>query len=199
MRRAVRLDGGAVDGGRLARPSALGRRGQHRPPEAAAGQAVVDGGARTIRCRAVAPAAARGENVQDAGTEGPRSEMTCRSSFRSGPGWFLGMNGSITAHRSSESQNRSAIAAFVLQTALLSHKTIALATPWFGSHPSASPPKLVRRRADAWTYGLRTARLRRGWSFLEDRGGLSPISLPGRIPTRYRPAVYPSPSRVPCA
>lgn len=36
--------------------------------------------------------------------------MICRSSFRSGPGWSLGMNGSIIAHCSSESQNRSAIA-----------------------------------------------------------------------------------------
>ena len=62
--------------------------------------------------------------------------MTCRSSFRSGPGWFVGMNGSITAHCSSESQNRSAIAASMLQTASQNHKTIALATPWFGSHPS---------------------------------------------------------------
>ena len=62
--------------------------------------------------------------------------MTCRSSFRSGPGWFVGMNGSITAHCSSESQNRSAIAASMLQTAALNHKTITLATPWFGSHPS---------------------------------------------------------------
>lgn len=35
--------------------------------------------------------------------------MICRSSFRSGPGWSLGMNGPITAHCSSESQNRSAI------------------------------------------------------------------------------------------
>ncbi len=25
-------------------------------------------------------------------------EIICRSSFRSGPGWSLGMNGSITAH-----------------------------------------------------------------------------------------------------
>lgn len=61
MRRAVRLDVGAVDGGRLARPSALGQRGQHRPPEAAAGpaiEAVVDGRARAIRGWAVAPAAA---------------------------------------------------------------------------------------------------------------------------------------------
>src|SRR6476469_7594086 len=36
--------------------------------------------------------------------------MICRSSFLSGPGWSLGMNGSITAHCSSESQNRFAIA-----------------------------------------------------------------------------------------
>ena len=33
-------------------------------------------------------------------------EMICRSSFRSGPGWFLGMNGSITAHCPSLSSAR---------------------------------------------------------------------------------------------
>ena len=40
-----------------------------------------------------------------------------------------GMNGSITAHCSSESQNRSAIAASMLQTAALNHKITDPATP----------------------------------------------------------------------
>lgn len=34
-------------------------------------ETVVDGRARTIRCRAVAPAAARGQHVQDAGNDLP--------------------------------------------------------------------------------------------------------------------------------
>lgn len=38
-------------------------------------------------------------------------EITRRSSTRRAPGWFLGMNGSSTAHCSSDSQNRFAIAA----------------------------------------------------------------------------------------
>ncbi|MDT8351028.1 hypothetical protein HVPorG_05038 (plasmid) [Roseomonas mucosa] len=33
---------------------------------------------------------------------------TRRSSTRRAPGWFLGMNGSITAHSPSENQNRPA-------------------------------------------------------------------------------------------
>ena len=37
--------------------------------------------------------------------------MTRRSSSRRAPGWFVGMNGSITAHCSSENQNKSAITA----------------------------------------------------------------------------------------
>src|SRR4051812_33737365 len=63
-------------------------------------------------------------------------EMTCRSSLRSGPAWWRGMNGSITAHCASESQNRSVIAASMLQTAAVNHKTKAPAIAWFGSDPS---------------------------------------------------------------
>ena len=37
--------------------------------------------------------------------------MTFRSSTRRAPGWFWGMNGSITVHCSSVNQNKSAIAA----------------------------------------------------------------------------------------
>ncbi|WP_407530998.1 hypothetical protein, partial [Methylobacterium oryzisoli] len=37
---------------------------------------------------------------------------------------------------SSESQNRSAMAASMLQAAALNHQTKAPATPWFGSRPS---------------------------------------------------------------
>jgi hypothetical protein len=54
--------------------------------------------------------------VQDAGDD--------LSSFRSGPGWSLGMNGSIAAHCSSESQNRSAIAPSELQTVARRHKMV---------------------------------------------------------------------------
>ena len=83
--------------------------------------------------------------MQDAGTEGPRSEMTCRSPFRSGPGWFLGMNVSITARSASESQNRSAIAASVLRTAALNHKTKTLVTFWFGPRSGFNIIPLIRK------------------------------------------------------
>jgi hypothetical protein len=69
--------------------------------------------------------------------------MTCRSSLRSGPGWLRGINGSITAHCASESQNRSVIAASMLQTAAVNHKTKAPAIAWFGSDPSVPFPKFL--------------------------------------------------------
>ena len=59
----------AIESGRIASPPGLGQRGQHRLPEAAPGpaiEAVVDRGARAIRGRAVAPAAARRQDMQDA-------------------------------------------------------------------------------------------------------------------------------------
>src|SRR3954467_6533786 len=68
-----------------------------------------------------------------------------RSSLRSGPGWLRGIKGSITTHCASESQNRSAITASVLQTAALNHKTKASATPWSGSDP-----KVLRVSGGDW-------------------------------------------------
>ena len=62
-------------------------------------------------------------------------------------GLILGMNGAITAHCSSESQNRSAIAASMLQTAALNHKTLSYATPWFGSHHGTLDQAVASRSA----------------------------------------------------
>jgi hypothetical protein len=45
------------------------------------------------------------------------------------------MNGSITAHCSSESQNRFAIVTSRPQTAAWNHKLPNRAIAWFGSHP----------------------------------------------------------------
>ena len=67
-------DIGAVEGGRVPSPSSLGQGGQHRAPKAAAGppvEAVVDRGGRAVGIRAVAPAAACGDHVQDAGDDPP--------------------------------------------------------------------------------------------------------------------------------
>jgi len=47
------------------------------------------------------------------------------------------MNGSMTAHCSSESQNSPAIATSVLENGGSDSQTIAPATPWFGSNPRA--------------------------------------------------------------
>ena len=74
------------------RPSRLGQDPERGCPEAMSGSAVVDRGALAIRRRTAAPAAARHEHVQDAG-------VTRRSPSLFGPGWFLSMNGSITAHQ----------------------------------------------------------------------------------------------------
>ena len=96
-------------------------------------------------------------------------EMICRSSFRSGPGWSLGMNGSITTHCSSESQNRSAIVTSKPQTAAWNHKLSNNAMPWFGSHPRAhdfvsahrKPPALLRfNDLDAFLFHTSKARER---------------------------------------
>ena len=62
-------------------------------------------------------------------------EMIGRSSSRSGPGWSRGMNGALAAHRASESQNGSAIAASALQTAAAGQKTTGLARLWSGLYP----------------------------------------------------------------
>ncbi|GJD33990.1 hypothetical protein QO012_002651 [Methylobacterium aerolatum] len=55
--------------------------------------------------------------------------MICRSSFPSGPGWSQGMNGAITAHGSSQSQNRAAIVTSRPQTAAWNHKLPNTAMP----------------------------------------------------------------------
>lgn len=62
------FDVGCVEGGGLAGPSGLGQGGQRGGPEAAARppvEAIVDGGGRTVLARAVLPAAAALEDVQD--------------------------------------------------------------------------------------------------------------------------------------
>jgi hypothetical protein len=72
--RAVSPHIGAIEGGRIAGPPGLGQIRQHGLPEAAARppvEPVVDGGARPILRRTVAPAAAGGEHVQDAGDDLP--------------------------------------------------------------------------------------------------------------------------------
>lgn len=66
------------------------------------------------------------------------------SSFRSRPGWSQGMNRSIIAHRSSESQNRLAIVTCRPQTAARRHKLPSPAMTWFGSHPSAADRSVVQ-------------------------------------------------------
>lgn len=70
----MRLDVGAVDGRCLTRPSGFGQGGQHRSPEAAMGppiEAVVHRGARAVLRWTIAPAAARGEHMQDARDDQP--------------------------------------------------------------------------------------------------------------------------------
>lgn len=115
---AMRFNVGAVDGCRFARPSSLGQSGQHLPPKATPRppvKAVVDRGARTVLRRA-----SRQRQPEVRTCRMP--ERIIRSSFPSGPGWLIGMNGSITTHCASESQNRSAIAASMRQTVRLNHK-----------------------------------------------------------------------------
>lgn len=75
-------DVAAVEGGRIARPSGLGQRGEHGFPEAAPRplvEAVVDRGPRAVGGRAIAPAAARRQHVQDA-----RDDLPVVLALRSG-------------------------------------------------------------------------------------------------------------------
>lgn len=135
LRRAVRLDVCRIDCRGLAGPSGLSQCGQHCSPETTSGPAVepiVGGGARPVVGRAVAPAASGGRTCR-------MPEIIRLSSLRSGPGWFCGMNGSITAHCASESQNPSAIIASEPPSTAPDHETAAPTMLWFGSGLRALP------------------------------------------------------------
>jgi hypothetical protein len=105
MGQAVGPDVAAVEGGCVASLSSLSQHGDHGFSEAAPRSvvgALVDRGARSVDGRTTAPAAVRSENTLNVWND-------LRSSLRLGPGRSPGVNGSVTAQCSSESQNRSDI------------------------------------------------------------------------------------------
>ena len=87
---ALGFDVGRVEGGRFAGPSGPGQGLQHGGPEAAARppvEAVVDGRVRAVLARAILPAAAGLDDVQDARQNGAivlamRTGLVCRHERR---------------------------------------------------------------------------------------------------------------------
>src|SRR6476469_8448467 len=136
MSRAVGAHVATVEGGCVAGPSGLGQRGEHRLPEAAprpAIEAVVDRGARAVGGWAIAPTAARSQDVQDTGDDLPIV-------LPLGSGLVLGherVNHRPLLIREPEQVRHRHLPG--CQTAAWNHKTTNLATAWFGSHPRDCP------------------------------------------------------------
>lgn len=141
-RKSLRRSEAAVEGGCIACPFGLGQRGERGFPEAAPRSAVeagVDRGTRAVGDRAIAPARARCQHVQDAGNDLP---VVLPLGF----GMILGherfdhrplLIGRARTGPPSPPPGR--------KTAARNHKTTNSATPWFGPHPAERPEICVFR------------------------------------------------------